>query len=237
MLIGVGLVTGTIFGALVNAIHGRGFLRVDRPFVPQAEAEAPPAPRGLWVAWGWVLVPGLVLAILALAQVGVDEALGIPLLTSIGVLGAVLSLVLWALSPSQAVTMAALRPQGSLLRRVALQTNFVTVWVILGFLAFGLAVDVGGLDLGRLFGAAPALLPLLAVLVGFLPGCGPQIVVSTLYLHGWVPLSAQLGNAISNDGDALFPAIAIAPRAAIIATLYTAIPALLIGYGYLLLFE
>ena len=67
--------------------------------------------------------------------------------------------------------------------------------------------------------------------------CGPQILVTTMYLSGAIPLSAQIGNAISNDGDALFPAIAIAPRVAIVATLYSAVPALLISYGWLFLVE
>jgi hypothetical protein len=45
----------------------------------------------------------------------------------------------------------------------------------------------------------------------------------------------MIGNAISNDGDALFPAIALAPKMAIIATLYSAIPALIISYTFLFL--
>ena len=45
-----------------------------------------------------------------------------------------------------------------------------------------------------------------------------------------IPFSALLGNAISNDGDALFPAIAIAPKAAILATIYSAIPAFVMAY-------
>ena len=73
--------------------------------------------------------------------------------------------------------------------------------------------------------------------IWFLPGCGPQVVVATFYLNGYIPLSAELGNAISNDGDALFPAIALAPKAAILATLYSAIPALVVAYGYFYLFE
>ena len=77
----------------------------------------------------------------------------------------------------------------------------------------------------------------MAILIGFLPGCGPQFLVTTMYLSGMIPLSAQIGNAISNDGDALFPAIAIAPRVAIVATLYSAVPALLISYGWLFLVE
>ena len=79
--------------------------------------------------------------------------------------------------------------------------------------------------------------PLLAVLVGFLPGCGPQVVITSLYLAGLIPLSAQLGNAISNDGDALFPALALAPKAALLATLYSAVPALIIAYLWYCLVE
>ena len=77
----------------------------------------------------------------------------------------------------------------------------------------------------------------MAIAVGFIPGCGPQIVVTSLYLNGSLPLSAQLGNAISNDGDALFPAIALAPRAALVATVYSAIPALLVAYGTYVFWE
>ena len=55
-----------------------------------------------------------------------------------------------------------------------------------------------------------------------------------LRLH---PLSAQIGNAISNDGDALFPAIAMAPKAAIVATIYSALPALVVAYGWYFLVE
>ena len=76
------------------------------------------------------------------------------------------------------------------------------------------------------------LLPLLGVLVGFIPGCGPQVLVATLYINGVIPFAALIGNAISNDGDALFPAIALNPKAAVVATAYSAIPALIVGYGF-----
>ena len=81
------------------------------------------------------------------------------------------------------------------------------------------------------------LVPLIAILFGFLPGCGPQIIVATFYLNGFIPLSAEIGNAISNDGDALFPAIAMTPKAAILATLYSAFPAVIFAYSYFLIFE
>ena len=41
----------------------------------------------------------------------------------------------------------------------------------------------------------------------------------------------------TKHGDALFPALALAPKAAILATLYSAIPAVVIGYSWMLFFE
>ena len=115
-------------------------------------------------------------------------------------------------------------------RRARTDTNFVTVWVIAAFLVFELGVAFTGAEPESWFQIAGPLMPLAGVLVGFIPGCGPQILLTTLYLSGAVPMSALLANAISNDGDALFPAIALTPRAAILATAYSAIPALLVGY-------
>ena len=93
------------------------------------------------------------------------------------------------------------------------------------------------IDLKNLFDIWLPFVPLVAILFGFLPGCGPQVVVATFYLNGFIPLSAEIGNAISNDGDALFPAIALAPKAAILATLYSAIPALIVAYSYMYIFS
>ena len=59
--------------------------------------------------------------------------------------------------------------------------------------------------------------------------------MTTLYINGVIPFAALIGNAISNDGDALFPAIALNPRAAVVATLYSAVPALVVAYGFYLL--
>ncbi len=46
-----------------------------------------------------------------------------------------------------------------------------------------------------------------------------------------VPFAALLANAISQDGDALFPLLAIDRRSSLIATVITTIPALLLGIG------
>ena len=92
-------------------------------------------------------------------------------------------------------------------------------------------------DLKSVFNSYVLLTPLIAVLVGFIPGCGPQIIITSTYLMGIIPLSAQIGNAISNDGDALFPVLAISPKVGLIATLYSAVPAIIVSYAYLLIFE
>ena len=93
------------------------------------------------------------------------------------------------------------------------------------------------IDLKLFFDLWLPFVPLVAIFFGFLPGCGPQILTATLYLNGHIPLSAEIGNAISNDGDALFPAIAICPKDAILATLYSMIPALLVSYSYFFFIE
>ena len=171
--------------------------------------------------------PGLFLGTLQLAQVDINN-FGI-LVTILGLLGAFLSISVWVLSPINAVSSSDDHP----FTRSSEETSFVTVWVIAGFLAYEYAYAFFGLDLEVLAEAAWIFLPILAILVGFIPGCGPQVLVTTLYLNGIIPFAALIGNAISNDGDALFPAIALTPRMAVIATLYSGIPALIISYFFL----
>ena len=171
--------------------------------------------------------PGLFLGILQLAQVDINN-FGI-LITILGLLGAFLSISVWVMSPISAVSSSDDHP----FTRSSEETSFVTIWVIAGFLAYEYAYAFFGLDLAVLAEAGWVFLPILAVLVGFIPGCGPQVLVTTLYLNGIIPFAALIGNAISNDGDALFPAIALTPRMAVIATLYSGIPALLISYFFL----
>lgn len=65
--------------------------------------------------------------------------------------------------------------------------------------------------------------------IGLIPGCGPQIIFVTLFTKGMVPFAALLANAISQDGDTLFPLLAIDKKSSLIATVVTTIPALIIG--------
>jgi hypothetical protein len=178
--------------------------------------------------------------------------MGIETVVWVGVGGAVVSLLLWGtVAPTRAALDASTDASppplgwasasegrlGDAPARVVGDTCFVTVWVAFAYLIYELGVHFAGVDLKHVFEVWAPLVPLMAIVIGFIPGCGPQVVVATMYLNGLVPFSAELGNAISNDGDALFPAIAMAPKPALIATIYSAIPAILVAYGYYWLFE
>ena len=174
-----------------------------------------------------IAAPGLAVGIAQLAQVDITSVFGIPVLW-IALAGTALGLFIWSTSALQAMTNSHDGP----LTRMAEETSFISVWVIGAYLAYDYAVDFAGLDLEMWFSSVAPALPLIAILIGFVPGCGPQVLVTTLYINGLVPFSALIGNAISNDGDALFPAIALNPRAAVIATVYSAVPAVIVAYGF-----
>ena len=146
----------------------------------------------------------------------------------IALAGTATGLFIWAASSVKAMTNVTDSP----VTRMAEETAFISVWVIGAYLAYDYFVHFMGLDLGAMFSSIALALPLIAILIGFIPGCGPQVLVATLYINGVIPFSALLGNAISNDGDALFPAIALNPRAAVVATAYSAVPAIIVAYSF-----
>jgi len=207
--------------------------RFDRSHLPRlqgASCELAPRigrlrPRD--VAYLLPALPGLAVGIAQLAQIEIAAVFGLPV-TAIALTGTALGLFIWASSPVTAMTNSKDAP----LTRMAEETSFISVWVIGGYLAYDYAASFAGLDIAAWFQTVAPLLPLIAVVVGFVPGCGPQVLVTMLYVNGALPFAALIGNAISNDGDALFPAIAINPRAAILATAYSAVPALLVAYGF-----
>jgi hypothetical protein len=241
----ISMSVGILFGYLVELIHGKKFMMHEA----NSEAATPSDYKGFgaWkTPWILMIIPGVLLGLMAAFQVleAFDlylENFGVANFSLwFGCVGAFLSVFLWTINPmsgTYASNALSCSSQNEVLEKVTAETCFVTVWVIIGFLSYELGVFYTGVDLAQIFNAHKIWLPLMGVLVGLLPGCGPQILVTGLYLQGLIPFSAQIANAISNDGDALFPAIALAPRAAILATLYTAIPALLVSYGYFFLFE
>ena len=111
------------------------------------------------------------------------------------------------------------------LKHAALETSMVTVWVIAAYLIYEYTMVLFALDIRLLAEAAGVFAPITGVLLGLVPGCGPQIVFAGLYGNNAIPFSALVGNAIGQDGDALFPLMAMDLKAAVLATIYTTFPA------------
>ncbi len=236
LIFGIGIIVGSISGYIIDFIHGTNFMQAETKIKVEFEKINKTFVSNFNFFWLFLFIPGFVLGILVAFQIEFVSPIYNSILVSIASAGAILSIFMWSLNPLSDFQCSTDKSRG-LISRVVDTTNFVTTWVISGFLIFEIFMYFTSLDLKIFFDLWLPFVPLVAILFGFLPGCGPQVVVATFYLNGYIPLSAELGNAISNDGDALFPAIALAPKAAILATLYSAIPALVVAYGYFYLFE
>ena len=190
----------------------------------------------LYKFWLVIFIPGSILGILGQFQINLEKILNFDINYFLGFSATLLAIFIWSVNPfsDKAISVDTSR---NIQSKSIDMTNFVTVWVVVGFLFFDLGMYFTGIDFKKLFDVILPLTPFLAIFVGFIPGCGPQILTATLYLNGYIPFSAEIGNAISNDGDALFPAIAICPKDAILATVYSAIPAIIVAYSYFFLFE
>ena len=236
----LGICVGTVSGYVVDLIHATNFMMANSDIELEFEKLKKTFVSNFNIFWLILFVPGFFIGILLAFQIDVDSLFNLPPNVSIvlllGSAGAILSIFMWSLNPLSDFQCSTDKSRG-FLSRVIDTTNFVTTWVISGFLVFEVFMYFTNIDLKSFFDLWLPFVPLIAILFGFLPGCGPQIVVATFYLNGYVPLSAEIGNAISNDGDALFPAIALAPKAAILATIYSGLPAIIVAYSYLVLFE
>ncbi|SEM51395.1 Putative, 10TM heavy-metal exporter [Loktanella fryxellensis] len=218
-------VAGIVSGWIVDALPGH-----DRPARKVGTGALAPLigrTRLQDIAYGLFALPGLVIGVTQVMGGDVAAIFG-PLLPIVGLGGTAVGLFIWSTSRLQAMT----NDRDAPVTRMAEETAFISVWVIWAYLGYDYLVAYGGFDLEAVFSAVGPLLPLMGVLVGLVPGCGPQVLVTTLYVGGVIPFAALMGNAISNDGDALFPAIALDPGAAMRATIYTTVPALILAYGF-----
>ncbi len=243
-IIFLGFSVGSITGYIVDFLHGKDFLKIDnKKSITNGNADEASDYKNptLDAIWMFLMIPGLILGMMLAFQIDIDDFFSFGNInnpgTTFGFIGGLLCLTMWTL-PRVFKFLPFNHPLGrSPFRRSISDTNFVTTWVILAFAIFEITIHVLGLDLKDIFTNIKFFTPLLALLIGFLPGCGPQILVTTLYLSEYIPMSALISNSISNDGDALFPAIALAPKAALIATIYSGIPAAIVGYGWFFLIE
>jgi|TARA_Y100000780_G_scaffold207657_1_gene204087 hypothetical protein len=240
LIFALGAVVGSITGYVVDIIHGNKFLIQKFNDDGNEEVLEKTFVSKFNIFWLLIFMPGFILGILVAFQVNINNLIFLPnnfeLTAIIGSSGAILSIFMWSLNPLSDFQCSTDKSRG-FLSRVVDTTNFVSTWVICGFLVFEIFMFFTSIDLKVFFDIWLPFVPLIAIFFGFLPGCGPQVVVATFYLNGFIPLSAELGNAISNDGDALFPAIALAPKAAVVATIYSAVPAIIVAYSYMYIFE
>lgn len=118
------------------------------------------------------------------------------------------------------------------------EVAFLVSWVFVAFFSYEIFLSyIGGeIVLKNILDSGGFLVVIMAILIGLIPGCGPQILLAALYISGAIPFSALAANAICNDGDALFPLLALSKKSAAMVTIYNIIPALLVG-GVLYLLE
>jgi hypothetical protein len=239
----IGFFVGYVSGLLVNSIHGKSFMKMNGCDLIRLNCKPSKykTSKTLDLIWLALMIPGMIFGILSAFQIDLDAYFSNNFIenpiTFFGFFAGSLCFIMWIIPIISGFKYNPSGPNEKIIRRTVSDTNFITGWVILAFLAYELTVNFGGFNLETIFKSYYILIPFIAIMIGFLPGCGPQILVTTLYLNGIIPLSAQIGNAISNDGDALFPAIALHPKAAFIATIYSAFPAIIVSYGYLFIIE
>lgn len=223
VLLPISFAVGILSGYIVDLIDKKKYeasqSALDIPFIGKT--------RKRDYAYLGLMIPGLTIGSLALAQIEFTGAAA-GYISALALVAITLGIFIWASSPLKAMS----NQRDSALTRMSEETSFITAWVILAYLLFEYLINFTGLDLQAMFNTAGVLLPLIAIIIGFIPGCGPQILVTTFYINGLIPFAALIGNSISNDGDALFPAIALNPRAAFVATAYSTVPALLVAYGF-----
>ena len=229
IILPITFLTGIIFGYIVKPFTKNFINKISLKKDLNKNLPKNKIPKNFYSFWLMCLIPGIILGVLNAFQVEISFYIfGIDLIHSFSFVLAMYCILLWVFNPLTDIQMASIHENS--LRRVADTTCFVTVWVIIAFVTYELIdLSTKGLIFDSLKYFGP-FIPLMAIIIGFIPGCGPQIMITSMYVSGQIPMSAQIGNSISNDGDVLFPAIAISPKAAIIATLYSAIPAIFIAY-------
>ena len=246
----ISLAAGVVTGIGVDWIHGAEYLRplarddsdvVKSTVHKQNNSSKRMSYQALF--WQVALLPTLFVAVLVSFQFNLDTFFHTEQGTfeHIGAALAVTALTSWAFGSRRnfddCVSSCSATDRASVFQIVAKETNYIMSWVVFGFLCFEFSMIAMDIDFTAGLSSMSWMAIPAAIAVGWIPGCGPQILTTSLYINGHLPFSAQLGNAISNDGDALFPAIALAPKAALVATFYSTIPAVVVSYGYAFWFE
>ena len=199
-----------------------------------------------YLFWWGITTIGFIFAILLLVWSGQDPEYELKLaynpltidgfITWVGLLGTTLSVVLyvaqknWFADDTEATIGDKLHSMRETMVHAASETAFVTFWVMIAYLAFEFTMLFSGVteqDMARHGDGLIAVV--IAAIIGLIPGCGPQIIAITAYTKEMISFPALAANAISQDGDALFPLLVRHKAASLWATVHTTIPALITG--------
>ena len=199
-----------------------------------------------YTIWWIVTALGLFFAIMLLIWSGQDPDFSLDIdfnpltlygfITWIGLIGTSLSIILyisqknWIRDDTEASIGDKLYSMRETLIHSASETAFVTFWVMSAYLIFEFSMLFSGLSEADLASYGDGLIAVIfAAVIGLIPGCGPQIIAITAYTKDLISFPALVANAISQDGDALFPLLARHRVASLWATVHTTIPALIVG--------
>ena len=201
--------------------------------------------KGYLVWWSVTLI-GLIFAILILVWSSQDPDYSLDLsfdptamdgiITWIGLIGTSLSVILyivqknWIGDDTEATIGDKLHSMRETMIHSASETAFVTFWVMIAYLAFEFGMLFSGISEQNMSNYGDGIITIIAVsIIGLIPGCGPQIIVITAYTKDIISFPALVANAISQDGDALFPLLVRHKAASLWATIHTMIPAIIVG--------
>tara|TARA_B100001996_G_scaffold374998_1_gene354362 strand:+ start:174 stop:1364 length:1191 start_codon:yes stop_codon:yes gene_type:complete len=199
-----------------------------------------------YLFWWGVTAIGFIFAILLLVWSGQDPDYELKLaynpltidgfITWVGLLGTSLSVVLyfaqknWFADDTEATIGDKLHSMRETMVHAASETAFVTFWVMIAYLAFEFTMLFSGISEQDMARHGDGLIAVVvAAIIGLIPGCGPQIIAITAYTKEMISFPALAANAISQDGDALFPLLVRHKAASLWATVHTTIPALITG--------
>lgn len=199
-----------------------------------------------YLVWWSITVIGLIFAILLMVWSGQDPDYNLELsfdptsldgfITWVGVIGTSLSVILyiaqknWIGDDTEATIGDKLHSMRETMIHSASETAFVTFWVMIAYLAFEFGMLLSGISEQDMSNYGDGLIAVIAAsIIGLIPGCGPQIIVITAYTKDIISFPALAANAISQDGDALFPLLVRHKAASLWATIHTTIPAIIVG--------
>ena len=205
-----------------------------------------------YTLWWIVTSIGLVFALLLLVWSSQDPDFELSIeynpftlhgfITWIGLIGTTLSIILylsqktWIRDDTEASIGDKLYSMRETLIHSASETAFVTFWVISAYLIFEFTMLFSGTNEANLAKYGDGIISVVvASFIGLIPGCGPQIIAITAYTKDLISFPALAANAISQDGDALFPLLVRHRLASLRATLHTTIPALILGLALMIL--